>query len=1096
MNQKKAPTFVVGIGASAGGLKPIEQFFDNMPENSGMAFVIVQHLSPDFKSLMDELLARHTNMAIHKVVDGVVVEPNSIYLIPPKKSMAIEDGKLLLTDKTHDRGLNLPIDTFFESLAKEVGKDAISIIMSGTGSDGSRGIKDIHEAGGLVLVQSLETAGFDGMPRAAISSGIVDLICDPEKMPERLVSYGNTEDRMALQQTEFPEQGGEQPIESAMLKVFRLFRQKHNLDFSLYKPATITRRIERRMHLNGILGIDAYVDSLQGNEEETESLFRDLLVEVTHFFRDGEAFDRIRDQVIPQLLADSEEDKEIRVWVAGCATGEEAYSIAILLYDLIEKSGQSRSFKVFATDVHRSSLEIASAGFYPSHSLDSVPQDLQKYFVKNNGICNVKREIRQCVIFAANDLTRDPPFTRIDLITCRNVLIYLEPRVQKRVLSMFHFGLRVKGMLFLGPSETVGDLSNEFENVDRHWRIYSKRRDVRLPDATRMPMTPVLGSVIQDRAPAFIGSVQGVTSQVWLTSAYEDLLAKHVPPSLLVDELHELVHCFGDARKLLSPPAGKPSTDVLKMLENDLSVAVSAALHRAKSENIPVTYKGIRVTVAEGDQRLYRVTVEPYKKSDRSLYLISLEETEKTVPIKNIVEDFRADAQTGERVGLLERELNYTRETLQATVEELESSNEELQATNEELIASNEELQSTNEELHSVNEELYTVNSEHKQKIEELTEMTIDMDNLLRSTEIGTIFLDQNFCIRMFTPSITAGFNVLDQDVGRSINDIAYKLDNPNLLADANTVLSSGKPVESEVKGADGKTYLQRIQPYRIDEEETDGIVLTLTDISAIKEAEIARSTMRTLTEISQELPDFAYAVSHDLQAPLRHIHQYTQILESAIESKNDTDIKKSASVIKNSSASLRTMIDGLLAYSRVNTLGKPLSSVKLSLPINAAILDLKSTLDAMRAEVVVAPNLPEVMGDPAQLKDLFFHLIDNAMKYRGKEDPIVKIECETQDDSVAISISDNGIGIDQRDIDSVFTIFKRLGYKDDVPGAGVGLAICRRIILRHHGELSLQKPRIGGTTLQFTLRPAPSATRAPQPVSANIGGSSNGSRT
>jgi two-component system CheB/CheR fusion protein len=454
------------------------------------------------------------------------------------------------------------------------------------------------------------------------------------------------------------------------------------------------------------------------------------------------------------------------------------------------------------------------------------------------------------------------------------------------------------------------------------------------------------------------------------------------------------------------------------------------------------------------------------------LYLISLEETEKVEVAEQVVEDFSISNESGQRVGQLERELNYTRETLQATVEELESSNEELQATNEELIASNEELQSTNEELHSVNEELYTVNAEHQEKITELTEMTVDMDNLLTSTEIGTIFLDKNFAIRMFTPSITAGFNVLDQDIGRSINDIAYKLDNPNLLADTAGVLASGTPVESEVQGRGGKIYLQRIQPYRDEEDEIAGIVLTLTDITAIREAELARSSMQTLTDISQELPDFAYAVSHDFQSPLRHINQYTQILESAIESGSDKEIKKSSQVIKSSSETMRTMIEGLLSYSRVNTQGSPLEKLDLATPVYDAIQETRNTLDAMNAEVIVEPDLPQIMGDARQLKELFFHLIDNAMKYRSDEDPVIKIACEVENEVATISVTDNGIGVVERDSERVFTIFKRLGFKEDVPGAGVGLAICRRIVLRHHGQITLAaNSPDSGSTVKFTLR-------------------------
>jgi two-component system CheB/CheR fusion protein len=1064
------PSLIVGIGASAGGLKPIEEFFDHMENDSGMAFVVVQHLSPDFKSLMDELLARHTQMEIFKVSDGVEIRPNCIYLIPPEKNMAIASGKLLLTDKTKKPGLHLPIDNFFRSLASEGGENSVAIVLSGTGSDGSRGIKDVREANGLVFVQTPESAGFDGMPRAAIASGVVDLICEAHDMPDRLLGYIRTSDRTALQQTEF-NRGKPGPQESAMQRLYRIFRHRDNIDFSLYKPGTISRRLERRMRMSAVSTLDEYIDKVEESETEADLLFRDLLVEVTRFFRDPEAFIKLRESILPQLIARSEPEVELRAWVSGCATGEEAYSVAMLLHDGLERAGRlSSGFKVFATDVHSKSLEIASSGFYPSQAMDNVPVEFQnKYFVRNNGICNIKRELRQSVLFASNDLTRDPPFTRLDLICCRNVLIYLEPKVQKRILSTFHFGLKKKGVLFLGPSETVGDLGNEFEQLDRHWRIYSKRRDIRLKEATRMPLTPVLGSVIHEQVQPFVGKGPRMQSQTWLTTAYEDLLAKHVPPSLLVDEYNELVHCFGNARKLLTMPEGKPSTDILKMLDKNLSISVSAALHRAKTEGKEVLHNGVRTAGPDGEQRLLKVTVEPYQKKEQSLFLISLEEMEPVVAEDRIVENFEVSIQSSDRIEQLERELTYTSETLQSTVEELESSNEELQATNEEMIASNEELQSTNEELHSVNEELYTVNSEHKAKIDELTQLTSDMDNLLKSTEIGTIFLDKNFNIRMFTPSIKAGFNVLEQDIGRPINHISYKLDSPELLTDAADVLKTGVSKELEVNGRDSRVYLQRIQPYRIDEE-IEGVVLTLTDITELREAENARLTMQTLAEVRQELPDFAYAVSHDLQAPLRHINHYTQLIQKAIENKDDTAIGKSAVVLRDSSAKLRQMIDGLLAYSRINTLGKQLKPVQLDEPIGAAIMELRPALEANNGVVNYSDDLPRVMGDFDQLRLLFFHLVENAIKFRSDADPVIDITAEKVEGMLDLSIASNGIEVSERKIDDVFTIFKRLGVKSGVPGAGVGLAICRRIALRHHGRIWM-KPGKNGVTVGVRLR-------------------------
>ena len=1067
---------IVGIGASAGGLKPIQSFFDQMPIDTGMSFVVVQHLSPDFKSLMDELLARHTKMKIHKVIDGVDIEPNSIYLIPAEKNMSILGNKLLLTDKSERAGLHLPIDNFFTSLAEVVGEKAVAIVLSGTGSDGSRGIKSVREKGGVVLVQTPESAGFDGMPRAAISTGIVDLICDVHDMPDRLCKYLGDFDRDALHRTEFASERKSDlsneiaETETVLMRLYRIFRHRNNIDFSLYKPGTISRRLERRMRLSAMTDLDKYIDIVEDDQDEADLLYRDLLVEVTEFFRDPDAFERLKTEVIPDLIQRTDPGSEIRAWVCGCATGEEAYSIAMLLdYCISNSDDPLRSYKVFATDVHRKSLEAASNGFYSSSSLKSLPKELQeKYLLVNNGICNVRRELRQKVIFAANDLTRDPPFTRLDLISCRNVLIYLEPKVQQKILSMFHFGLKTKGVLFLGPSETVGNLSNEFEELDRHWRIYSKRRDVRLPESTRIPLAPALSAVIQEQPHTFSGVNQNPQNTTWLTTAYEDLLARHVPPSLLVNELHELIHCFGEARKLLTIPDGRPTTDVLKMLAKNLSISVSAALHRAKTEDKPVVYRGVRAAIGPNDERLFQVSVEPYVKKDQSLYLISLEEMEKVVQDDRIVENFAAPEHSNDRIEQLERELDYSRETLQATVEELESSNEELQATNEELIASNEELQSTNEELHSVNEELYTVNSEHKAKIEELVEVTSDMDNLLRSTEIGTIFLDRNFKIRMFTPAISAGFNVLEQDIGRPIDHISYKLDSPELLSDAAEVLRTGTSREQEVRSPDRRTYIQRIQPYRV-EDRVDGVVLTLTDITELREAEKLQMAVQSLSEVTQELPDFAYAVSHDLQAPLRHISQYTELMEKAIETNDLDEILKANRVLKNSSSKLRKMIDGLLAYSRVNTGGTEMIEVDLQSTLDAALSELEDALDEDNVTVNVISKLPEVLGDAKQLKMLFFHLVENSIKFRSEKDPVVVISCERVENRLDVFVADNGIGIDARHKEDVFTIFKRLGFKSQVPGAGVGLAICRRVVLRHQGRISLL-PSIEGAKFGFSL--------------------------
>ncbi|MCA9262603.1 MAG: PAS domain-containing protein, partial [Planctomycetales bacterium] len=781
--------------------------------------------SPDFKSLMDELLARRTKIPIHRVEDGMRVEANAIYLIPPKRNMVLENSHLRLTEQPAG-GLNLPIDLFFQSLAKDAGNRAIAIVLSGTGSDGSRGIRDIHKAGGLVMVQSIQSAGFDGMPRSALRTGLAHVVSPPANMPSRLTDY------VASPETFSAELEKENEGEGELAVVFRLFRNQYGIDFSFYKPSTITRRLERRVKLTGCETLTEYLHCIESDSRELDTLYRDLLVEVTHFFRDPESFQRLRDTVIPQLVEQAVVSGEMRVWVPGCATGEEAYSIAILVHDCIHRQGHDIDLKVFATDVHQTSMETASAGVYSSASVSRMPIEFrERYFARIGDLYHVDAALRQCVIFAPHDLTKDPPFTRIDLVSCRNVLIYLDAEVQRRIVSLFHFGLVVGGVLFLGPSETLGELEKEFEPIDRHWRLFRKLRNVRLPSTGPISPQSPLNRMVVSR-PSYLAT-QTRTDKSWLVpEVYDHLLARYVPPSLLINQHLELVHSFGDARRLLVQPEGKATLDVTRMVEGELRTAVSAALHRASTTDSTIVYEGVKVRTPDGELP-FRLVAEPYVKSSERMFLVSLEEMQ---PVEAALvvqaETFDSVDQSAQRIVSLERELDYTKETLQATVEELETSNEELQSTNEELVASNEELQSTNEELHSVNEELYTVNAEHQKKIAELTQMTDDMDHLLKSTEIGTLFLDSDLRIRKFTPAITSVFHVLDQDIGRPVSHIAHTLPNWDLVGDSIRVMQSGRSVERSVGTAD-RQFLIRLLPYQIGDE-VGGVIVTLIDISKI----------------------------------------------------------------------------------------------------------------------------------------------------------------------------------------------------------------------------------------------------------------------
>jgi two-component system CheB/CheR fusion protein len=824
---------VVGIGASAGGLAPLEELFEALPPKIGVSYVVLQHLSPDFRSVMNELLGRRTAMPVIQVEEGMTLEPDHVYLLPPKKEMVVEGGRLHLRDQDRTRAVHMPIDLFFRSMAAEYGERAVGIVLSGTGSDGSRGIADLRDAGALTIVQSPETAKFDGMPNAAIGTGLVDLVLSPKDMAKALVEYTMNPGVMPQLGERTRTQGGD------LGEILKLLHDSYGIDFTHYKPTTVNRRIDRRLAMHHNLPMEDYVARLVSRPEELNQLYRDLLIGVTRFFRDPEAFEILREQVVPELIEAARGRNGLRVWVAGCATGEEAYSIAILLNEEAARRGLNpEEIKVFATDVHRASLDVASSGRYPEESLADVPENQRsRYFEQKADGWQVIPSIRKMLVFAPHNLIKDAPFTKIDLVTCRNLLIYLKPEAQMRAISLFHFALRLGGKLFLGPSESIGDFEDDFRALDRTWKIYEKMRDVRLPATGSlhdMPIQPSISEVRRTGRPPL--------NDARLFRTYDVLLQEYLPAGFLVDEDRQLLHSFGDARNFLHPPVGRNTGDILDMVSPELRVAIGTAMQRASRDQTPVTYSRV-LTAVQDAKRSFNVRVLPVldRPSNCTFFLVCMEEdnARPVVEVMTAPEEGRdldiADSLALEKIQQLEMELKQTRENLQATIEEMESSNEELNATNEELVASNEELQSTNEELHSVNEELYSVNAEYQRKIAELTELTSDMNNLLASTEIGTVFLDSSFCIRKFTKAIGQTFNLREQDIGRPLSDISSSLQFPDLLREIRAVLDSGEQRSREVRNREGTWFLMRIHPYRTDRGVVDGVVATFVDISEQK---------------------------------------------------------------------------------------------------------------------------------------------------------------------------------------------------------------------------------------------------------------------
>ena len=820
--------FIVAIGASAGGLQALETFFDHLPDRPHAAFVIVQHLSPDFESMMTELLQRRTALPVNPIEDSLEIEPGRVYVLPPGKHLIVKDRRLRLVESPNS--FDYPIDKFLNSLVEEGHEKIIAILLSGTGSDGTKGIKAVSRAGGIGLVQSPETAQFNSMPGGAIPSGLVDEILSPQELAQtvfELIRYSDN----------FPDSTAQTSatIDSNQLKtILDILVEREEIDFSNYKVSTISRRINHRCVVTHCENLKEYINLLKKSPEEQKLLRRDLLIGVTQFFRDRPAWDYLRDRILPKLISNLESDEQLRIWVSACATGEEAYSMAILVDEAIARADKPIKVKIFATDIDTEALEIAASGKY-SRKIDNhlSPERLEKYFTFSGEHFQVKRFLREMLIVAPHDLSKNAGFSKMNLVSCRNVLIYMQPPLQRHVLQLLHFALASQGILFLGSSESLGDLHDEFTIVQSKWKLFRKRRDVSL-------------SATQLNRPTFINQLPtSSTSKVkgdrtldrLLSEAFKYCLNEQPITCLLVSQNNQLLRVFYNAAQLLEFPVGEAILDVIEIVPPGLQLPLSTALHRAKRDRESVLYTGIKIDRG-GEELNINLRVGSQKEiSPQGDYLIVvLEIVENPVASPTAAMRFDISEEAANQLTELEYELQQTRENLQVTIEELETTNEEQQATNEELLASNEELQSINEELQSVNEELYSVNAEHQSKIEQLTQLNNDIDNLLRSTDIGVIFLDSDLKIRKFTPAATQAVNIKSNDVGRSIGDITNNLDCSNLSEIFEQVIASQEPIEREMKAVKTQKHLlMRVNLYLRENGQNDGVVVTFVNIDDLK---------------------------------------------------------------------------------------------------------------------------------------------------------------------------------------------------------------------------------------------------------------------
>ncbi len=878
------PFLIVGIGASTGGLDAFKQLLQAMPKNPGMALVLVQHLDPTQDCVLPELLAKYTSMQVVQAQDGMPVHCNTVYTIPPNKYLYLEQGKLRLTVPTARRGMRLPIDFLFQSLAHELGEAAMGIVLSGNGVDGTQGIRAIKAKGGTVFAQQPASATDAGMPESAIATGLVDVILVPSEIPQALQGFIAYVHAM----TSYAPSSSPADLQA----ILTLLHERTQHDFRCYKQGTLTRRIHRRMVMRQVESYPQYLSLLRAEAAEVEALLRDLLIGVTCFFRDQEAWTELEQQTLTRLLQKKTSQDILRVWVPACSSGEEPYTIAMLISELQSQLGIDCGVQIFASDIDDAALEKARAAIYPPSIVANLPQErLHRFFHIEDGQYHIKKHIRDMVVFASQNLLRDPPFSRLDLICCRNLLIYLDSSTQRRVIAMLHFALKIGGYLFLGPSESIAHQDDLFEAVSKKWRIYRRIGVARKP----VLEFPFFSGDNERPAPRMVTLPKAHRDGSISALAHEILLSEYVPTSVIVNRHGEALYYHGPVANYLEVVAGEPTLDIANQIRNGMKLKFRSALQRAIRERTEVTVSGrMRERSDTESSRAVTIRVRPLQApaSAEGLILITFEEVKNdSSPAEPVTELL-----IPEEAGQLEYELMTTREDLQSTIEELETSNEELKASNEEVMSMNEELQSANEELEtskeelqSLNEELTTVNNQLQDKIQDLEIINNDMNNLLNGTSVATLFLDRDAKVRRFTPQVRRLFRLIPSDVGRDLEDIALRFHDRKILQRIKQVMTDLTPTQHTVEAEDGGTFLCSIMPYRTQDERVDGVVLNFSDISNLKQIE---AEFRASEERFRSFMDNSPAISWINDEQGRHIY-LSQVYQQRFNLKNDEWIGK-----------------------------------------------------------------------------------------------------------------------------------------------------------------------------------------------------------
>ena len=1061
----RAPLAVVGIGASAGGLKALQLFFEAVPPGSGMAWVVIIHLDPGRESRIAALLQDRTALPVTQVTRPVELQADHVYIIPPGHDLAMHDRGI----RVHERGagLHVPVDLFFRTLADAYGPDAVGVVLSGTGSDGTSGVRSIKERGGITVAQEPAEAEYDGMPASAIATGHVDLVLPAGRIPAELLRLRKAPSALCAD-------APPADTEALLARVFAALRARTGHDFSLYKRSTVLRRLDRRLRFNGVSTLEEYLPLLRAGEAEPAALVRDLLISVSGFFRDADAFTALADAV-PALFAGKGPDDAVRVWVVGCATGEEAYSIGILLREHAATLESPPQIQMFATDIDEKGYAWGREALYPPAAVAEIsPERLRRFFVQEPGGFRVGKPLREAVLFAVHNVLHDPPFSRLDLISCRNLLIYLQPEAQEQVVETFHYALQAGGLLFLGASESAGE-SGLFVPAAGPQRLYRRNAAPhRVPPRLSAADPPA-------RAGPRAADAEGPGRTAF---AYGPLhlrmLEEYAPPSLVVNERLEVVHLSGGAGRYLHLGEGEPSHDLIALSRGDLRLELRAALYQAFEKGLPTTRR-VRADGDGGPPVSLRVH-PPVEGGEAGRYALVVFEEQARTEAEEPEAPPQAPDGSGHRraVTRLEEELRRTREQLEhasaardRTVAELQAANQELRSINEEQRAAAEELETSREEIQSVNEELTTINQEHQTTIEELKRTNADLRNLIESTEIGTIFLDREMRIRRFTPAVEALFNFVGTDGGRPLAHITHRLHYPALVEDVQGVLTSLRRIEREVRSEAGAWYVVRINPYRAFDDRVDGVVLTCYDITAQKRVEEELREAKLAAEAANLAKGaFLATLSHEFRTPLNAILGFADILhlDGPLTEAQERKIER----IRAGSWHLASMIDEILSFAKLDEGREQVRSERF---------DARSV--AREAEMLVEPlaaakglafvlDLPGEAAwletDAGKARQILANLCGNAVKYTERGE--IRLSVRAEGEQVVFEVADSGIGIAPEHQARIFDRFWQVDSAStrSFGGMGIGLAAAREFSRLLGGDVEVESEPGRGSTFRVRL--------------------------